>query len=150
MVLYQSALDFAATYPIDADFVVYVGDNVAHDYWNQTREENLEYAQVVHDALRTAFPKKMVLSTIGNHDTFRRSTLHNVTDLLAVDQLDTPPNGAWFLQPMTKIYSQLGLPQSALDTFEYAGYYSVVIRPGLRIVALNTQYADPLNFWVRN
>lgn len=71
MVLYQSALDFASTYPIDPDFVVYVGDNIAHDDWEQSREINLDYAKVVHDALRVSFPKKLVLSTIGNHDSYR-------------------------------------------------------------------------------
>lgn len=67
---------------------------------------------------------------------------------IAVDQLDTPPNGAWYLKPMAQILSGLGLPQSAVEQFEYAGYYTLLIRPGFRIISLNTQYTNPLNFWV--
>lgn len=67
---------------------------------------------MIHEALRTTFPSTLVLSTLGNHDAF------------PVDQLDTPPNGAWFLHPMADMLSSW-LPEESLKTYRQAGYYSV-------------------------
>lgn len=36
----------------------------------------------------------------------------------------------------------------SLETYRKGGYYTTMIRPGLRFIGLNTQYCDTNNFWL--
>jgi hypothetical protein len=40
------------------------------------------------------------------------------------------------------------LPQDALHTLRYAGYYTARVRPGLRVISLNSNYYASGNFWL--
>jgi hypothetical protein len=45
------------------------------------------------------------------------------------------------------MWSGLLEPQAVVQ-FQYAGYYTQLIRPGLRVVALNTMFCDSSDYWL--
>ena len=46
-------------------------------------------------------------------------------------------------------YWSVWLPDTEVQsTIKMGGYYSTLIRPGLRVMSINTQYCDIFNFWV--
>lgn len=67
------------------------------------------------------------------------------------DQFITPSAGTQtstdeLLQAYSQIYSFLGEEQTA--SIKNGGFYTKLIEPGVRLVGLNTQYGDLLNFWL--
>jgi sphingomyelin phosphodiesterase len=146
---FESAVQFVRHYfPKDFRdrnelFVLYGGDNLAHDDWDYSREKNLNAMNLIHKSLFSILrpvnndSKSLVLSTIGNHDGY------------PVDQFDLPPGSNWFLNPWTDVMMHSGiLEQSAFETMRKAGYYTVSVRQGLRVLVLNTQWQDNLNFFL--
>jgi len=131
-------------------FVFYGGDNLAHDDWNYSKEKNREAMLTVHKSLLKILRpssgsishgnvshSSLLLSAIGNHDGF------------PIDQFDYSPGNSWFLDPFTDIMKQSGIVDAgAFDTMKYAGYYTVKVRDGLRALIMNTQWQDPLNFFL--
>ncbi|KAL9652316.1 hypothetical protein ABK040_011974 [Willaertia magna] len=131
-------LHFVANYSIEADFLLYGGDNLVHDDWNYSQEYNLHYGLLVGNLLQNEFREKSfknrIYPAIGNHD------------LYPIDQFRTDNNN-WYLQPVGQAYS-FSLNGSSLDSFTKRGYYTVPITKGFNLVVLNTQYEDTYNFWL--
>ena len=46
---------------------------------------------------------------------------------------------AWVYEGLADIYSSW-LPQAAYDTFSLDGYYSLLVKPGMRLIAINSMY----------
>lgn len=51
----------------------------------------------------------------------------------------------WLYDLVAEQWSQW-LPKSALETIRKAGYYSVLVRPGFRIIALNSNVPVTFNW----
>jgi len=51
------------------------------------------------------------------------------------------------MENVTKMWEKW-LPKSAQATMKKGGYYTALIKTGWRIISLNTQYCDPMNFWL--
>ena len=66
---YQSMLDYMVE-EIDPDFVLWTGDNSAHDIWENTSEQEIAYTIKVSDMLRETTKDReiQVYPSIGNHD----------------------------------------------------------------------------------
>ena len=67
--LAQSLLDFLATLDPLPDFILYTGDDPAHDVWKQSRAENLNaiqlWSSMLNDTLGVSIP---IFATLGNHE----------------------------------------------------------------------------------
>ncbi|KAG8182725.1 hypothetical protein JTE90_026176 [Oedothorax gibbosus] len=109
------------------DFILWTGDNLPHtvDFnpdWNVTFEAIRNISQLLH----STFPGIAIIPCIGNHDTF-------------------PPN---ILAPEEKIeeykqYLELGgwdqlIPKEAWPDFIQGGFFSMLVKPKLRVISLNT------------
>lgn len=125
----------ATNYSADLDFIFWTGDNPPHDIWMESRESQIASTQYLVDKLKAAFPKTPVFPALGNHESF------------PVDQFPTPPKNSWLMNPVARMWSYW-LPSDALQTVQYGGYYTTLIRPGLRLISLNTQYCDINNFYL--
>ncbi len=66
--------------------------------------------------------------------------------LTLIDQFDVAPAYSWYLDPFADQMSAW-LPKQTTEQIRYAGHYTHLIRPGLRALVINTQYADTLNFY---
>lgn len=118
------------------DFVIWTGDNPPHNVWNQSQPFQLEYI-TNSSALMSAYFKPGVIPvypTLGNHGCFP----------VNIYQFG---NEAWLTDPVAKLWYPW-LNAEAESTIKAFGGYSVV-HPGtnLRIIGLNTQACNNLNFW---
>lgn len=53
----------------------------------------------------------------------------------------------WLLELVANQWSEW-LPSSALETIKLGGYYTVLIKPGFRLIALNNNYCYHTNMWL--
>lgn len=126
----------------DIDFIVWTGDNPAHNDWNQSKAENLQNVAVVAELLNMYFEGIPVFPIIGNHDTYP-------VDQFSRKQADNVhhDNFDWLLKGLSEMFAPW-LDANATSTFQQGGYYTQKIIEGLRVVALNTQWDDTLNFYL--
>jgi sphingomyelin phosphodiesterase len=117
------------------DFILWTGDNPPHDIWQESRAGQLARTAALTQILHTYFPNTPIFPAIGNHESF------------PVDQFPTAPRNAWLMDALAADWAGW-LPPSALTSLRQGGYYTTLIRPGLRLISLNTQYCDINNFWL--
>ncbi|KAL6076104.1 Sphingomyelin phosphodiesterase [Balamuthia mandrillaris] len=120
---------------LELDFIIWTGDNPPHDIWNENQQMQIERTKRVVDIIKESFPTVPVFPALGNHESF------------PVDQFPSPPRNEWLMKPLASFFSTW-LDKDALATFVKGGYYTTLVKPGLRLVSLNTQYCDIMNFWL--
>ncbi|KAK6631215.1 hypothetical protein RUM43_014312 [Polyplax serrata] len=129
----------SATHP-DIDYIIWTGDIPPHDVWNQTRDENLMILKETVSQLTKFFPGVPIFPALGNHE--------------AVPVNSFPPpfvGGDWSI---SWLYDQLDaqwrhwLPSSVSQTVRRGAFYSVLVRPGFRIISLNMNYCNNKNWWL--
>ena len=121
------------------DFILYTGDDPAHDIWEQSREVVLSAINYTTTILHKYFPDVPILQTLGNHEGF------------PVDNFAGPPIDDWLYSSLPRFWG-MDLSNDAKRTVAYGGYYQTLIRPGLRVISINSNiYAtgnlqlDPTN-----
>ena len=119
------------------DFVLYTGDDPAHDIWQQTFDSNLAAIASVSAQLQRHFPDIPVFSAIGNHEA------------CPVNLFAGPGTDSWLYRQLVVDWAYY-LPHQAQRTLNYGGYYAALIRPGLYVVSINSNiyvsddaYVDP-------
>eukprot|EP00026_Physarum_polycephalum_P007116 Phypoly_transcript_07170.p1 GENE.Phypoly_transcript_07170~~Phypoly_transcript_07170.p1 ORF type:complete len:517 (+),score=63.80 Phypoly_transcript_07170:107-1657(+) len=121
------------------DFVFWTGDSVPH-YLDYTSVERYTYEMVLEgctnvvNQLKSAFQGIPVFPALGNHDNFLS------------DQLPPSPAAKPWLSEMADLWSGW-LPEDALATVRYGGYYSTLIKPGFRVLSFNSIYCDKVNLY---
>lgn len=123
------------------DYIIWTGDNVAHDGWKVSGNEVLEVNAEITEKLRTSLPDTKLIPVIGNHD----SSPLNSFPPPQVEQLGF--GSKWLYNGLADIWKSM-LPESALRTFRHGGYYSLQLYPDFRIIVLNTNVAYRFNLWV--
>ena len=110
------------------DFIVYTGDNPPHDIWEESWQSQTNSTNFLVKYLSTKLPNQTIYPAMGNHETFPESFYYppryrNLTDALAE-----------FWQRWVE------LPENALQTIRAGGFYTMLIRPGLRLMSINTDF----------
>lgn len=135
--LIQSLLDHIASMDPLPDFLLYTGDDPAHDVWSQSRASNLAamraWKQLANASLGSLGVP--VFHTLGNHESF------------PVNQFEGPGFDSWLYDAAVESWAPF-LPADAQRTMQYGGYYQARVRPGLRVVSLNSNYFTNDNFWL--
>ena len=132
-----SALEFVAsarsTPPVD--FLIFTGDNPPHNIWNQSRSQNLAASAAWAEDTRAAFPSSFpVYPAMGNHESY------------PCDQFEAN-HTYWLYDALAQDWASW-LDASAQAQVRTGGYYTALIRPGLRLISLNTMFCDLINFWL--
>ncbi|XP_046396231.1 sphingomyelin phosphodiesterase-like isoform X2 [Ischnura elegans] len=135
----ESALEHASKVNGDAEWIIMTGDLTPHAIWTSSQEENMMIVQRLNEAISKAFPNKPVYPTIGNHEAH---PLNSFSPVGISRDLST----AWLYEAAAKAWSKW-LPEEALVTVRKGGYYSVTPKPGLRIIAINSNLCYTLNWW---
>ncbi|XP_059146864.1 acid sphingomyelinase-like phosphodiesterase 3b [Physella acuta] len=113
----------------DVDFLIWTGDTVAHiANKDMSIELNLQIIQNITDLLNTSFVGAPVYASLGNHD-FYPNGQANYTE----DEFYRGIDDMW----RDWIIKTVGNKKENYFVKE-GGYYSVIVRPGLRLLALNT------------
>ncbi|XP_060838777.1 sphingomyelin phosphodiesterase isoform X1 [Rhopalosiphum padi] len=126
----------------DIDYIIWTGDLPAHDIWNQTKEENLSILKETVAQLLKMFPGIPIFPALGNHEavpvnSFPPSSLVNKPEF-AIDWLYSELDTQW----------RRWLPGSVSRTIKRGAFYSVLVRPGFRIISLNMNYCNNKNWWL--
>lgn len=124
------------------DIIVWTGDTTAHDVWEESPSLQINRLIFVSQLIAKYFPSTPVFPIMGNHDTF------------PVDQWNRKPKDfshyddfEWLVDGLASVWGKWITPEG-VKTLKSGGYYTALVRPGLRIVGLNTAFGDNLNFYL--
>jgi 3',5'-cyclic AMP phosphodiesterase CpdA len=138
--LWDAALSFMTTQAPAATLVFHTGDHGEAGLSTSCSPSSPAQQQIIGilnrsmSDLRAAFPGALVFSVLGNHDG------------TPGDVFDAGPPEAWLYDNLTHIFgSTFANDSSAIATLRTGGYYSTLVRPGLRVIALNTNYFATTN-----
>jgi sphingomyelin phosphodiesterase len=83
---------------------------------------------------------------------FNEQFNENLDSLAPCNLFPTPQvrsdNISVLYQHLADSWINLGLPNDTRQTIERGGFYTTVVRPGLRVISLNMNYCYWLNFWL--
>lgn len=118
------------------DFAIWTGDNPPHDMWNSTAAMQVDASLVVGALLNKSLPGMRIFPAYGNHEGFPPNLFY------------PPIDRSWLLSALTQMWQRdvrLGAEQA--QQANYSGYYDALIMPGLRLMAINTQFGYQENFY---
>ncbi|XP_061595205.1 sphingomyelin phosphodiesterase [Cololabis saira] len=123
------------------DWVYWTGDIPAHNVWSQTRQQQLSELVVITRLIHKHLgPNVTVYPAVGNHES---TPVNSFPPPFVHGNRST----AWLYNTMAEEWSPW-LPEEALKTLRYGGFYTVRIQPGLRVVSLNMNFCARENFWL--
>ncbi|XP_063872462.1 sphingomyelin phosphodiesterase-like [Scylla paramamosain] len=130
----------STTHP-DIDYIVWTGDAVPHNEWSTSPEYNVEIVREVNSMIQKYFPEAPVFPVVGNHE------------MSPLDQFPEPGKAPeqfaadWLYEGLASQWSSL-VPDLDLTTVKHAAYYSVLLRPGFRIISFNSMFGYSNNMWL--
>ncbi|XP_069704138.1 sphingomyelin phosphodiesterase-like [Periplaneta americana] len=129
----------SSTHP-DIDYILWTGDLPPHDVWNQTREENLGVLKETVAQLTKTFPGIPIFPALGNHESAPVNSFPPpfIQNDFAISWLYNEVDNQW----------RQWLPSSVSHTVRRGAFYSVLVRPGFRIISLNMNYCNNKNWWL--
>ncbi|CAI8030322.1 Sphingomyelin phosphodiesterase [Geodia barretti] len=141
----ESLMQFIAGMSDEFDWVYWTGDLPAHYVWNQTRENQLYIMDTLCDMMKQYLPDKIVFPSLGNHE--------GVPVNAFPPPFVTGENGdSWLLTDASRQWyswlSQLPDWDTTHNTITYGGFYNVRVREGLRVISLQTNFANSGNYWL--
>ncbi|XP_068026251.1 sphingomyelin phosphodiesterase [Melanerpes formicivorus] len=120
--------------------VYWTGDIPAHDVWRQSRSDQLGALRTVTQLLRRHLGTVPVYPAVGNHEA-------TPVNAFPPPSVTGNQSAQWLYQAMAEQWQQW-LPPDALRTLRTAGFYTLQVSPGLRLVSLNMNYCSQANFWL--
>jgi len=137
---FEAAL--AAASELSPDMVYFTGDIPAHDVWLQSHDSNVQDLRDTTDLFKAYFPDIPIVYSLGNHEAAP------VNSFPVPSVYDDGYTLDYLYSVLPEVWGAGGLPEDALDTVAAGGYYSWLVQPGLRVVALNTNYGNSENWWM--
>lgn len=101
-------------------------------------ERNREIITKVMIKLKETFGSTPVFPVLGNHEP------HPVDLFSPIKNMDLNYSTQWIFDLVAKLWKDW-LPEETQKTILLGGYYTVLVKPGLRIVALNSNVCYILN-----
>jgi len=86
------------------------------------------------------FPDKTFYPAVGNHEAAP-------CNLYPTPNIKTD-NISWLYSVLADDWVKLGLPEDTRSSILSGGFYTTVIRPGLRLISLNMNYCTSDNYWI--
>ncbi|KAK7063316.1 Sphingomyelin phosphodiesterase [Halocaridina rubra] len=109
--------------------------------WSTSREWNMQIVKETNEMVRAFFPNIPIFPVIGNHEANPLDQFPNPEDCPA-----ELTNG-WLYEEITAQWSRV-VPGLENGTVLYGGYYSVLLKPGFRIISLNSMFGYSSNVWL--
>ncbi|XP_066145817.1 sphingomyelin phosphodiesterase-like [Euwallacea fornicatus] len=125
---------------LDLDYVYFTGDIISHRVWDTSREKNSEVIEKFLKKLKSGF-KVPVYPVLGNHET------NPLNQYVMNDLVPSNFSTRWLFDLIKEDWAQW-LPNSAMETIEKGGFYTVSPREGLRLVVLNSNVAYKDCWWL--
>lgn len=116
------------------------GDLPAHNDWKQSREDQLEVLKFVTDSFKKYLPTKRVFATFGNHDSSPVNMYPpHYSGLPSQFSID------WLYYAAAEDWADWIEDPESVATVRQIGSYVAKVRPGLRVISLNTNYCPEEN-----
>ena len=138
-------LDFIVD-EIEPDMILWTGDNAAHDIWENTSDETIEYTIKTTELLKETVKGHdiTILPILGNHDTW----VVNIQSFAS-------PKANREINKFKDHWKEWLTPEAFTKFGEY-GFYSMPIElkngkslpQGSRLIAINTNVCTNLNFYL--
>lgn len=122
------------------DYVYFTGDIVDHALWATTKDLIKSSVSRVDDLLARIFTGVPVFPVIGNHES------HPV-NLFAPNSVPERFSTQWLYTFLANEWAKW-LPESALTTVRAGGYYTILVKPGFRIITINNNDCYTYNWWL--
>jgi len=133
---YDQFLKFVSN-NFNLSFILWTGDNIDHEVWRQTQATQTEPTNNATQYLNQYFPNTTIYPMFGNHEGFFS------------DQYDTVGNESDWLKSELGEMWQNWFDAESLNEFETYSYYSRVnTERNLKVISLDTQTCDTLNFYL--
>ncbi|XP_050300057.1 sphingomyelin phosphodiesterase-like [Anthonomus grandis grandis] len=123
------------------DYVYFTGDIVSHRVWSTSVESNTALMKTVFQKLKESFKGVPIYPILGNHEPTP------VNEYAIGEVVDPAVSTEWLYKLIASEFSEW-LPDSAQNDLLKGGYYSVSPREGFRIVGLNGNVAQTMNWWL--
>ncbi|XP_066246927.1 sphingomyelin phosphodiesterase-like [Euwallacea similis] len=126
----------------ELDYIYFTGDIVSHRTWATTIKSNTDTIKQFFTLLETAFVNMTVFPILGNHEP-------HPGDYYSPESVDKNSNVStqWLLDLAAKEWAKW-LPNDTQTTLKKGGYYTVLVKPGFRIIALNSNVCYNMNLWL--
>ncbi|XP_044003284.1 sphingomyelin phosphodiesterase [Aphidius gifuensis] len=124
----------------DIDYILWTGDLPPHDVWNQTREENLKILRETVTQMIETFPGVPIFPALGNHES---APVNSFPPPFVPEESSI----SWLYDELDKQWKRW-LPAGVSHTVRRGAFYSVLVRPGFRILSVNMNYCNNKNWWL--
>ncbi|XP_075971723.1 sphingomyelin phosphodiesterase 1-like [Anticarsia gemmatalis] len=126
----------------DIDVVYYIGDTIDHGVWETSYELIDEMNRYLIEKIRKGFGDNvLVVPNIGNHES--QPTNQFAPSRITGDKLNT----TWLYDALAEKWDHY-LSEEAKKTLRERGDFSLLVRPGLRVISLNNNVAYRYNWWL--
>ncbi|XP_050343287.1 sphingomyelin phosphodiesterase 1-like [Nymphalis io] len=125
----------------DIDIVYYIGDSIDHHIWETTYELIDEVNLHIINKMRKEFGDVLIVPCIGNHES--QPTNQFAPSTIKDDKLNT----TWLYESLAKKWD-FYLTEDAKATLREHGGFSMLVRPGLRVISINNNIAYRFNWWL--
>ncbi|KYM84646.1 Sphingomyelin phosphodiesterase 1 [Atta colombica] len=124
-------------------YVYFTGDIIDHGIWETSIKGNIESLNKSYLQIYETFKNIPIYPILGNHEShpvnqFAPRTITN-------DEISTQ----WLYKLMADLWIDFGwLPESTRSTILQGGFYTVSLKKGFRIIALNNNVCYSYNWWL--
>jgi sphingomyelin phosphodiesterase len=121
---------FVVRQNMNIDFIIWTGDNIAHNIWEQTENTQADTTLNISQALKNYFPNTPVYPIFGNHECF------------PADECDLRNESyTWLTTQLSQTWTELGwLDNQSANSFIHNSFYSIYNQEhNLKIISIDTQ-----------
>lgn len=137
----EDVIDHIAEHHADTTYIYHTGDIVDHGVWETSVGHNIQSMNRVYVKLLEAFPNTPVYNILGNHEA-------HPTNVFAPTIANRPEfSMEWLYHYSSDVWGNW-LPRSTQNSIQQGGFYTALVRPGFRIVAMNNQDCYTFNWWI--
>ncbi|XP_017783886.1 PREDICTED: uncharacterized protein LOC108567753 [Nicrophorus vespilloides] len=123
------------------DYIYFTGDIIGHRVWGTDPFNNTQDMIKILDTIHKHFGNIPVFPILGNHEP------HPVNVWSADDAIQEEFSTQWVFNVSAKHWSKW-LPKDTQETILRGGYYTVLVKPGFRIIAINSNVCYTFNWWL--
>ncbi|GAB0097654.1 Sphingomyelin phosphodiesterase [Sergentomyia squamirostris] len=137
----QNVVDEIKRHYSKIDMIYFTGDIIDHFKWATSIDGNKKSISNLTELFKRTFPGVPLYPVLGNHES------HPANTFSPTDVEGENVSNQWLFDHVADIWKDW-LPQAALATLKEAGYYTVKLYNGLRVIAINNNFCYHTNFWL--
>lgn len=121
--------------------MLWTGDIPPHDVWRQTKESQLNIIHNVTSLMLEYFPDVPIYPALGNHESVPVNSF-------PPDYIQGKDSIAWLYDKLAETWTKEWLPDDTSKTIRHGAFYSLKIGANLKLISLNMNYCNRLNWWL--